>query len=214
MNKFKLLGASALVTSVIGVQTFASPVVELIPTKVQQDAIMKEMRASDKFSFTPDEVANYLDRSTPSSSMKPAVPTFKTHVNNQIIEKNESGEVSCFAAFGDNEIMKKMQQLMELLNNMDPSLSLPTTDAVMAIMSELTNKMWEAAKEGVCGQLTQEAAKKLVDEIMNKKLGYDIDDIKTFDKDKYAKQQAKSYLNSEDVDERVFNSDQWGNMFD
>lgn len=213
MSKFNFLRTSIVVASVVATQVFANPASNIIPSKEQQDAIMKATRASDKYSCTPEEVANYLERSTPSSGMQPAVPTFSTHLNNQIIEKQENGEESCFSAFGDNEIMKKLEELMELLDNMNPSASIPSTDAVMALMKELAKKMWEAAKEGVCGHLTQEAAEKLVNEIMNKKLGYDINDIKSFDEEAFAKGQAIEYMNSEGVDNRWLNQDQWKDIF-
>ena len=183
----------------------------------EQEAMMKQIRTSEKYSCTPEQLADYIERSSASLYMASNLPDAQQHINNETVKSQENGEESCISAFGNMDVIKEFNELMEKIAAIDPSATMPSADAVMAILKKLSEEMFAAAKEGVCGALTQEAAKKLVNDIMSQELGYDLDDLEKFDAEEFAKEEAMDraddYLDDNDVDNRVIRRDEWEDMF-
>ncbi len=170
---------------------------------------MLDSRVSSKYSCSPEQLAGYIEQSSTALKMRPSVPDAKTHINNQVIEQQEDGEESCYAAFGNMDVIDDMKKLYKTITELDPSMSMPSSDAVMVLLKKLSDKIYEAASEGVCGLLTQELAMEVVNEVMNHELGFTMDDVQKFDAKEYATKQAKKRLNEEGVKEEMADKDYW-----
>lgn len=201
--------------SVIAVAPSISYAGELADENV--DKIMKTLRASDKYACTPEQLANYIDRSSASLKMTPSIPTSIDHIKNKAIKDKENGEESCVAAFGDLQVIKDFNKIMEYIQSIDPSSWMTSGDAIMTALNKLADEFMEAAKNGICGQLTAKAANKLVNSILKQKLGYDLNDAEKFDSKKFAKKHAtnyaEGYATSKGVDKRIVHEDKWEKMF-
>lgn len=177
--------------------TATASAMPITPTQEQTEQIMLQTRVSSKYSCTPEQLAGYIEQSSSSLSMRPSVPDAKEHINNQVIESQASGEESCFAAFGNMDVINDMKRLLETIQALDPSALMPSNDAIMALLKQLADQLYSAAMDGVCGTFTQELAMEMVNDMMEHELGFDMKDVNAFDANKYSQKQAKSFMSDQ-----------------
>lgn len=182
--------------------THAAIAAEASGGKAADDAMLQYYKVSEKYACSPEELASFLEKRRKSLTIAPNIMTADQFIKVEAAKKKKKGEDNCLTLFDNLDVLKKIQKLISKLQNLKmPDFS---TNGVGSAASTLAKAMYEAAKESICNALTKKAAEKLINQIMSRKLGMDMDDIKEFDAKKFAKglakDHAKAYLKSKDID--------------
>lgn len=171
---------------------------------------------SDKYSCTTDELKNYIAKSTISLRVAPNIMNADQLIEAKIVEASKSGEDSCFANLQGLSVIEDINKLIETINNLDISLPGMSGGGMAELAKAMYEKIAAAAREGVCGRLTKEYGKELVNKIADSKIGYNVDDIKGFSPKDFAKEQATSMteeqLNSAGLSKEWVNHKKWGSL--
>lgn len=178
------------------------------------EAILQETRANEKYSCSPEDLANYIDIVSVPLKIRTALPSAKEHINNRAAEQTAKGEDDCSMNFADMQLVKDLNKLIDKVKAFDPSLALPpSNEPIWPLIKQLSQQIYDALLAGVCGALTEELAMELVNEIMNHELGFDLKDVAKFDKNKFALDVAKDYLDEKGIDNDVLEPEKWEGMF-
>ncbi|ELP6119097.1 hypothetical protein QTV43_000210 [Vibrio vulnificus] len=145
---------------------------------------------------------------TTSLFSKVEIPTVKEHIQEQAVRNKD--EDNCLTLFNDLQVVEDIKKLIKVIQSL--SISMPTTDGMGEAAKALAKRMVEQATDAVCNALTKEAAKKLINEIMDRQLGFDVDDIQSMDPKKFAldlaKEHAGAQLESKGIDADWLDSDE------
>lgn len=213
MGKRKNISAVILASLLLTQASFALDASQLLDDE-QTEAILQETRANEKYSCSPEDLANYIDVVSAPLKVRPALPSAKEHINNRAAEQTANGEEDCSMNFADMQLVKDLNKLIDKVKAFDPSLALPpSSEPIWPLIKQLSQQIYDALLAGVCGALTEELAMELVNEIMNHELGFDLKDVKKFDKNEFALDIAEDYLDEKGIDNDVLDPEDWEDMF-
>lgn len=200
MNKFNSVkGAVAvMVVSALSQGAYALPSLG----GSNDDAMMQYYKENEKFACTPEELADFLSERRKSLQVVPNIMTADKFVQSRIVESQKEGEDNCLTLFDNLKVVEDIRKLWSMIQK----LKIPDfgTDGMGLAAQALAMAIFEAAMQSVCNALTKEAAEALINEIMNRQLGFDVKDIKEFDPKEFAKgvalDHAGAYLESQSID--------------
>jgi hypothetical protein len=172
------------------------------PSVAGDNPMLQYYKVNEKYACTPEELADYIKERRKPLDAKPNVVTATKFVQNEITQKKDDGEDNCLTLFDNLNVVKEINDLIKKIQDMSmPDFS---TDGMGLAAQELGKRLMESAMNSVCNALTKEAATNLINEIMSRELGYDMDDAKEFDAKSFAKEiandHAEDYLESKDID--------------
>ncbi|MCY9860948.1 hypothetical protein OTK49_00135 [Vibrio coralliirubri] len=199
MNKINSIKG---IVTVMVVGALSQGAIALPTTGSTDDAMMQYYKENEKFACTPEELADFLSERRKSLQVVPNIMTADKFVELKAVESKDKGEDNCLTLFDNLKVMEDIKKLWQLIQD----LKMPDfgNDGMGTAAQLLAQELLKAAMESVCNALTKEAAEKLINEIMDRQLGYDIKDIKEFDPKEFAKgvalNHAEDYLESEDID--------------
>lgn len=198
MIKIKL-NLIASVVFVVGVSGTASATPS-IPS-ANNDVMLQYYKENEKYACTPEELADFLKDRRKSLSVTPNIMSADRFVQNEAASKQNDPD-NCMTLFDNLKVVEDIQKLISKVQKLKmPDFS---TDGMGAAAQALATQLFDAAMQSVCNALTKEAANQLINEIMNRQLGFDISDVKEFDHKEFAKgvamDHAGTYLESEGID--------------
>ncbi len=212
MRKKNLIWAAILSTSLFTSQALALDLASQLSDE-QTESILKQTRESEKYSCSPEDLADYIDVASASMKVRPNVLSSSEFINNQAAMKQEQGIEDCSMNFANMEVVKDIKKLIEQVKNFQIP-SPPSSDPVWPMVQQLANQVYDALLQGVCGAMTEELAMELVNEIMDHELGFDLSDVKEFDKNEFALEAAEDYLeNEKGIDGDVLDKEEWDDLF-
>lgn len=197
INKLKVTTLAA-----VFMLSLASHSVMAAPISSSGDAPMLQFyKANEKYACTPQELADFMSERRKSLTAKPNIMTASQFTENEIATQSDEEE-SCLTLFDNLDVVKEIQDLVSKVQD----LSMPdfSTDGMGMAAQELAKRLYDSAMDSVCNALTKEAAAELINEIMSRELGFDIDDMTEFDPKGFAKDVAmdhsEAYLSSKGID--------------
>ena len=197
MNKFKYCATAVLLVAVpFSNFAYANPM-----GGATQDLMTDYYKENEKYSCSPEELADFLSERRKGLAISPNLMTGDQFVQNKVVVDQENGVDNCLTLFDNLKIIEDIKKLYSILQLLKmPNFSLDGMGIAAQLLAE---QLLAAAMESVCNALTKEAASALINEVMDRKLGFDMDSIKEFDHKKFAKEvateHAKDYLSSKGV---------------
>ncbi|ELP5898495.1 hypothetical protein QTV49_000369 [Vibrio vulnificus] len=194
--RLKLMASIFVVMGVSGV-AIAAP---NIPS-ASNDVMLQYYKENEKYACTPEELADFLKDRRKSLSVTPNIMSANKFVQTEAV-KNKDDPDNCLTLFDNLKVVEDIQKLIAKVQ----ALKMPdfSTDGMGAAAQALATQLYETAMQSVCNALTKEAAEQLINEIMNRQIGFDIGDVKEFDPKEFAKgvavDHAGAYLESEGID--------------
>ncbi|KDM90837.1 hypothetical protein [Photobacterium galatheae] len=190
--------ASIMIASSLTHIAFAAPT---LPS-THDDVMLQYYKENEKYACTPEELADFLKDRRQSLAVTPNIMNADKFVQNEAAQKKDDPD-NCLTLFDNLKVVEDIQKLIAKIQKLKmPDFS---TDGMGAAAQALATQLFDAAMESVCNALTKEAAEKLINEVMNRQLGFDINDVKEFDPKEFAKDMALdhagAYLESEGIDE-------------
>ncbi len=166
-------------------------------------------KENEKFTCSPEELADYLVKKRKSLEVAPNIVDADTFISNENKKKKDDPD-NCNTLFEDLKVVEEIKKLIEKIKKLEmPSFG---DGSMMESAKLLAQKLYENAMESICNALTKEAAEKLIDEIMNRELGFDMGDVKEFDAKEFAKDMAMDhageYLESKGIDKDWLDEDE------
>lgn len=194
--RLKLMASIIIAVGVNGVAV-AAPT---IPS-ASNDVMLQYYKENEKYACTPEELADFLKDRRKSLSVTPNIMSANKFVQNEAANNKDDPD-NCLTLFDNLKVVEDIQKLISKVQ----ALKMPdfSTDGMGAAAQALATQLFDAAMQSVCNALTKEAAEQLINEIMNRQVGFDIGDIKEFDHKEFAKgvamDHAGAYLESEGID--------------
>ncbi|CAH7153036.1 conserved exported hypothetical protein [Vibrio chagasii] len=183
--------------------------------KSKEEKLTQYTHYNNEFVCTPSEVGTFMSATTTSLFSKVDIPTVKEHIQQQAVQ-NKDEEDNCLTLFEDLKVVEDIKKLIKAIQAL--SISMPTTDGMGEAAKALAKRMVEQATDAVCNALTKEAAKKLINEIMSRQLGYDIDDIQSMEPKEFAlelaKEHAGAHLESKGIDSDWLDNEEHQDLMD
>ncbi|PSV01141.1 hypothetical protein [Photobacterium kishitanii] len=191
----------------------------LSASAIADDSVIQMNNQNETYTCSAGELNTFIRASTTSLFAAPEVPNAKafTEAKAQGAGENGASKDDCMTLFSDLSAMEDLQKVMKLIQTFSLP-TMPSMDGVAVAAQALAKRMVDMAMNSVCNAATKKAAMGVINKVMERQAGFDINDVKSFDSKKYAKdlatEHATSLLRSKGIDDRLITPSKYKSMFD
>ena len=145
MNKFKyFVTATLLVTVSFSNLAYAVPSIG----SVNQDLMTDYYKENEKYSCSPEELADFLSERRKGLAITPALMTSSQFIENKVVIDSENGVDSCLTLFDNLKVIEDIKKLFSILQTLKmPNFSLDGMGVAAQLLAE---QLLNAAMESVC----------------------------------------------------------------